>query len=148
MILPINESAVMKAHLAEWISESVTVMNEKKQEKVMHCWELEKTGLLAIWDVNEQATLVPKAFADTSRLFPGNNNNDDSGLANEEDDNAPELSHDFSCAIVTRVNSETGEKTTKEADEEEEVENELVAAVVANAQSGRTLFSYFEVAKL
>ena len=76
------------------------------------------------------------------------NNNDDSGLANEEDDNAPELSHDFSCAIVTRVNSETGEITTKEADEEEEVENELVAAVVANTQSGKTLFSYFEVAKL
>ena len=72
----------------------------------------------------------------------------DSDLANEEDDNAPELSHDFSCAIVTRVNSETGETTTKEADEEEEVENELVAAVVANAQSGKTLFSYFEVAKL
>ena len=65
MILPINESAVMKAHLAEWISESVAVMNEKKQVKVVHCWE--KTGLLAIWDVNERAALVPKAFADVSR---------------------------------------------------------------------------------
>ncbi len=73
-------------------------MNERKQKKVMHSWQ--KTGLLAVWDVNAQATLVPKAFADTSRLFPGNNNYDDSGLANEEDDNAPELSHDFSCAIV------------------------------------------------
>ncbi len=35
VIMPINESAIMKAHLAEWISESVTVMNEKNQEKVM-----------------------------------------------------------------------------------------------------------------
>ncbi len=58
------------------------------------------------------------------------------------------VSHDFSCAIVTRMNLETGEITTKEADEEEEVENELVSAVVANAKSGKTLFNYFEVAKL
>ncbi len=34
--LPINESAVMKAHLAEWLSESVTTMNDKKTEKVVH----------------------------------------------------------------------------------------------------------------
>ncbi len=33
VILPINESAVMKAYFAEWISKSVTVINEKKQEK-------------------------------------------------------------------------------------------------------------------
>ncbi len=143
-------------------------MNEKTQEKVMHC--LEKTGLLAIWAVNEQAKFVPKAFAGTSRLFPGNNNNNDSGSAKEEDGNSPafprsrlpasiefsiklvcveihlrSVSHDFSCAIVTRMNSETGEITTKEADEAEEVENELVAAVVANAKSGKTLFNYFEV---
>ncbi len=58
------------------------------------------------------------------------------------------VSHDFSCAIVTRMNSETGEITTKEADEEEEVENELVAAVVANAQSDKTSFNHFEVVKL
>ncbi len=45
--LPINESAVMmKAHLAEWISEGVAIMKEKKRQKVVHCWE--KTGLLAI----------------------------------------------------------------------------------------------------
>ena len=50
VILPINESAVMKEHLAAWISEGVTIMNEKKREKVVHCWE--KTGLLAILDVN------------------------------------------------------------------------------------------------
>eukprot|EP00291_Cryptomonas_curvata_P001712 CAMPEP_0172185984 /NCGR_PEP_ID=MMETSP1050-20130122/20476_1 /TAXON_ID=233186 /ORGANISM="Cryptomonas curvata, Strain CCAP979/52" /LENGTH=61 /DNA_ID=CAMNT_0012860037 /DNA_START=204 /DNA_END=386 /DNA_ORIENTATION=+ len=61
--------------------------------------------------MSEQATLVPEASADTLRLFPSNDNIDDSGLANEEDDNAPELSelsHDFSCAIITFVNLETG----------------------------------------
>jgi len=72
----------------------------------VHCWG--KTGLLAIWDVDEQATLVPEASANTSRLFPGNTNIDDSGLSNEEDDNAPELSHDFSCAIITLEDLETG----------------------------------------
>jgi hypothetical protein len=83
--LAISESAVTKAHLAKWISESVNFMNEKKQEKVVHCWGKtgQKSGFLAIWDVNEQTTLVPKAFADTSRLFPGSNNIDDSGFANE-----------------------------------------------------------------
>ena len=30
--LPIDKSAVMKAHLAEWISESVIMMNEKERE--------------------------------------------------------------------------------------------------------------------
>ncbi len=35
------------------------------------------------------------------------------------------------------MNSETGDITTKYADEEEEVGNELVAAVVANAQPGK-----------
>ena len=36
--LPINESAVMNEHLAEWISEGVTIMNEKNRENVVHCW--------------------------------------------------------------------------------------------------------------
>ena len=35
--LPINESAVMKAHLVEWISKSVQIMNATKKEKVVHC---------------------------------------------------------------------------------------------------------------
>ena len=42
-----------------------------------------KTGFLVICDLNERDTLVPKAFADISRLFPGNNS-DDGGFANEE----------------------------------------------------------------
>ncbi len=74
--LPINESAVMKALLAEWISKSVSVMNDsdsdKKLENVVHCWG--KTGLLPIWDVMERAGLAPKALAETSRLFPSRNN--------------------------------------------------------------------------
>ncbi len=39
-------------------------IHEKKQEKVVNCWG--KTRLLAIWDVDELASLVPKAFADVS----------------------------------------------------------------------------------
>ncbi len=127
--MPINESTVMKARLAEWISENVTVMNEKKRENVMHTFSFiellnrgrhsalwkwrpphqnamhfwEKTGLLAILDVNELASLVPKAFADTSRFFTDYNTIDDSVLANEQMRRmTPDISHDFSCAIITR----------------------------------------------
>ena len=39
--------------------------------------------------------------------FLGNDNIGDNGAANEEDDNAPELSNDISCEIIIRVNSET-----------------------------------------
>ena len=67
--LPINESTVMKAHLAKWISEAVIKMNNKKSESVVHCWE--KTGLLAIWNVDERAHMAPKAFAEVARLFQG-----------------------------------------------------------------------------
>ncbi len=48
----------------------------------------------------------------------------------------------------SRVNSETLDIATKGADEEEEVEDELVAAVGAHAQSGKTLFNYFYVVML
>lgn len=134
MTLPINESAVMKAHLAEWISKGVTIMNEKKREKVVHCWE--KTGLLAIWDVNERAVLVPRALSQTARLFPGHAyDHDNSGVGNDVDDSAPEKSSDFSSATTTIVDSETGVVTSQEAEEEAEVEDQLVAAVVAHAQS-------------
>ena len=133
MTLPINESAVKKAHLAEWISEGITIMNEKKRDKVVHCWG--KTGLLAIWDVNERAVLAPEAFSQTARLFPGHNNDDNSGLGNEVDDSAPEKSADFSSATTINVDSETGVVTSKEAEEEAEIEEQLVAAVVAHAQS-------------
>ncbi len=81
--LPVNESAVMKAHLAEWISEGVTIMNKKRREKVVHCWE--KTGLLAIWDVNELAVLVPQDFIKVHVSFPANDA-DNSGVGNEVGD--------------------------------------------------------------
>ena len=58
--LPINESKIMKAHLAEWISESAIIMKDKKRENVVHCWE--KTGILSIWNVDEWARLAPRAF--------------------------------------------------------------------------------------
>ena len=102
MALPINESAVMKAHWADWLSESLslTTMNDKKREKVVHCWK--KTGLIAFWDVNERAILTRKAFAATARLFPGHDNVDNSGVVNEEDDKEPEQSVDFSSAVDTQ----------------------------------------------
>ena len=116
--------------MAEWISESVNVMNDKKREKVVHCWG--KTGLLAIWDVNERAALVPKAFAETSRLFPSSDI-DNSGAVNEHDDQ--EQFNDFSSAITTVVNTATGMVASREEEEDAEVEDELIAAVVAQAES-------------
>jgi hypothetical protein len=108
-------------------------MNDKKREKVMLCWE--KTGLLAIWDVNKQAVLAPQAFGQAKRLSPSHENDDNSGVANEVDDSAPEKSAYFSSATTTNVDSETGVVTSKEAEEEAEIEEQLVAAVVAHAQS-------------
>jgi hypothetical protein len=108
-------------------------MNEKKREKVVHCWE--KAGLLAIWDVNERAVLAPQAFSQTARLFPGHNNDDNSGVGNEVDDSEPEKSADYSSAFTTNVDSETGNVTSKEAEEEAEFGEQLVAAVVAHAQT-------------
>jgi hypothetical protein len=99
----------------------------------VHCWE--KTGLLAIWDVNERSVLAPQAFSQTERLFPGHGNDDNSGVGSEVDDSAPEKSADFSSATITNVDSETGVVTSQEAEEEAEVEEQLVAAVVAHAQS-------------
>jgi hypothetical protein len=131
VILPINETVVMKAKLAEWISESVKVMNEKKQEKVKHCWN--KTGILAIWDVHERSMLTPQAFQEVARLFPSHDIADTSGVANETDD--LEQFDDFSSAVATKVHVATGEVTSKEGEEDAEVEEELVAAVVSYAQS-------------
>jgi hypothetical protein len=108
-------------------------MNDKKREKVVHCWR--KTGLTAIWDVNERAILTPKAFAETARLFPGHDNVDNSGVVNEEDDKEPEQSFDFISAVDTKVDSETGIVTSKEAEEDNEVEAELVETLVGHAQS-------------
>jgi hypothetical protein len=48
VVLPINESAVMKQKLTEWISKAVVTMNEtpSKTEKIIHC---ETTGVLDVW---------------------------------------------------------------------------------------------------
>jgi hypothetical protein len=132
----------MKAHLAEWISKSVQIMNATKKEKVVHCWD--KTGLLAIWDVSKRSVLTPVAFAQTARLFPGHHNDDVSGEANEIDDSSADrsadfgnkASTDFSSSISTVVNTESGVVTSQDAEEDAEIEQELVAAVIARAQTG------------
>ena len=78
--------------------------------------------------------MAPQAFTEATRLFPGRDNVDNSGVANEVYDSAPEQSADFSSAIATSVNSGTGFVTSKEA-EEAEVEEQLVAAVVPHANA-------------
>ena len=87
----------------------------------------------AIWDVNERSVLAPQAFSQTERLFTGHGYDDNSGVGNEVDDSAPEKSADFSSATITNVDSETGVVTSQEAEQEAEVEEQLVAAVVAHA---------------
>ena len=130
VMLPINETAVMKAKLAEWISESVVIMNERKRVKVEHCWR--KTGLLDIWDVEKRSFLMTTAVSEISRLFPNSQHVDQSGVSNEIDD----IEHfdDFSCPVVTEVDEEKGEVKNKEGEEEAEVEAELIAEVTVHAQ--------------
>ena len=45
-------------------------------------------------------------------------------------------STDFSSSIITVANTETGVVTSQDAEEDAEVEQELVAAVTARAQTG------------
>jgi hypothetical protein len=66
--------------------------------------------------------LAPQAFAHTACLFHGHDNDDNTDGANEVDDSAPEKSADFSSATITNVDSETGVVASKEAEEEDEVE--------------------------
>jgi len=123
----------MKAHLAEWISEAVIKMNDKKSESVVHCWE--KTGLLAIWNVNERACMAPNPFAEVAGLFPGHEKDDTSGAVNDID--IQEQFDDFSCRVAsqlaTTVNKETGDVIRKETEEDTAIEDELIAAVINNA---------------
>ncbi len=87
--------------------------------------------------------MTPVAFAQTARLFPGHHNDDVSGEANEIDDSADrsadfgnKASTDFSSSIITVVNTETGVVTSQDAEEDAEIEQELVEAVTARAQTG------------
>ncbi len=77
---------------------------ENKQEKVVPFVEaresrafLEKIGLLAISDVNDQDVLAPQAPAQTARLFPSHGDDDDTivVVANEFHDSLTEKSADF-----------------------------------------------------
>ena len=45
-------------------------------------------------------------------------------------------STDFSSSIITVVNTETGVVTSQDAEEDAEIEQELVEAVTARAQTG------------
>ena len=78
--------------------------------------------------------LAPQAFTEAARRFPGRDNVDNSGVAHEVYDSAPEQSADFSSAIALSVNSGKVFVTSKEAGEAVVVE-QLVAAVVAHANA-------------
>ena len=130
--LPINETPFMKAKLAEWISQSVEDMNEKKKSKVEHCWR--KTGLLAAWDAEQLPELMRKAALELKRLFPNSEDEDHSGHRNDTDDT--ETFQDFSSPVATTVNTETGDVHSRGDEEEVGVEEELVAAagIIAHEQ--------------
>ena len=42
------------------------MMNEKKRENIVHCCE--KTGIHAIWNVDERALLASTAFAEVAKV--------------------------------------------------------------------------------
>ena len=97
----------------------------------MHC--LEKTGILAIWNVDERALLAPTAFTEVARLFRWHEKYDKSGAFNDKDDQ--ELLEDLCSRFATAVNQESGEGTSRETEEEPAIEDELIAAIISNAQS-------------
>ncbi len=67
-----------------------SVSKSAGQPVLFSCTVGESLGSVLFGMSMSRLFLVPKAFADTSRLFPVNIYIDDSGLANEEDANAPE----------------------------------------------------------
>ena len=66
-------------------------------------------------------------------MFPGNEKYDTSCAVNDEDNQ--ELFEDLSSRFATAVNKESGEVTHKEMEEEPAIEDELIAAIISNAQS-------------
>ncbi len=129
-MLPINESAVMKQKLTEWISKAIVMMNETptKTEKIVHCYET--TGVLDVWSSKKNA-LYEEAVDKRHTLFP--NLIDDSGFSNETDDTV-ELSG-LAVRSVTLVDKESGQVTHEEAEEDEEIENRLVEHITEHAAS-------------
>ena len=66
-------------------------------------------------------------------MFPGYQKYDTSGAVHDED--SQELFEDLSSRFATAVNQESEEVTRKEIEEEPAIEDELIAAIISNAQS-------------
>ena len=79
--------------------------------------------------------MAPQAFSQTARLFPGHDNDDISGVCNEQRSTTLRQKNLLILATITNVDPEIGIMAGKEAEEESEVEGQLVTAVVTHAQS-------------
>ena len=134
VVLPINESAVMKAKLTEWISQAVQEMQQSKQreEKILQCYE--KTGVLDVWS-SKRHELYLEAVEKRRELFP--NMVDDSGVINDIDD--LEEVTGLATRVDTAVNKETGEVRTFEEEEDADIEQQLVERLAQHAASLETV---------
>ena len=115
--LPINESAVMKAMLTAWIGEAVQEMNASKREKVQRCYA--KIGLSNAQYALKRDERYEEAVKKKKALFP--NMQDDNGSINEIDDLQPAL--ELGVRKVTKVDTETGDETSFELEEDWDIEN-------------------------
>ena len=133
-VVPINESAVMKAKLTEWISQAVQEMQQSKQreEKILQCYE--KTGVLDVWS-SKRHELYLEAVEKRRELFP--NMVDDSGVINDIDD--LEEVTGLATRVDTAVNKETGEVRTFEEEEDADIEQQLVERLAQHAASLETV---------
>ncbi len=127
-MLPINESAVMRQKLREWISKAVVTMNEtpSKTEKIIHCYEA--TGVLDVWSPKKNE-FYEEAVDKRHALSP---NLVDSGSRNETNNTVE--SSELAVWLVTHVDKESGEVTHEEA-EEDEIEKQLMEHINEHAVS-------------
>ena len=105
---------------------SVIVVNdEETSQKVTEQWT----------DPVTQRDKEGRAFAEVARLLHGHEKHDTSGAFNDEDNNLKELLEDLSSRFATAVNQESGEGTLKETEEDQAIEDVLIAAIISNGQS-------------
>ena len=65
--IPINQTAVMKSKLTEWISKAVQEMNLSRKEKIIKCYA--DTGILDAWSPQKN-DLYEEAVEKRHSLFP------------------------------------------------------------------------------
>jgi len=107
----------MKAMLTAWIGEAVQEMNTSKREKVQRCYA--QIGLSDAWYALKRDELYEEVVKKKKALFP--NMQDDNGSINEIDDLQPAL--ELGVRKVTKVDTETGDETSFELEEDWDIEN-------------------------